>query len=185
MVTSKRVALPAAIARASHRARTAKQTKWDAPVWKHEDEPIPLVQQHGQPYMQREAIEGLASDYLTLPYRSPGLERLLVDMLWRWRALLIRRRDAEETLHSPTSGALPPPAAARPRQLFYRGILEFSNSWGTSVRRRQLARVRRHSSQLDSWCRAHPTRDRDCRLDLAPSICGGIKRPPGIRHAPC
>lgn len=49
--------------------------------WRHDDNPVQLVKQHGPPYMDKNSIQGLASNYLNLPYRVPRLERLLVDML--------------------------------------------------------------------------------------------------------
>jgi hypothetical protein len=49
--------------------------------WRHERDPVALVKAKKQPYINRSSAECAAVEYLNLPYRSAGLERLLVDVL--------------------------------------------------------------------------------------------------------
>ena len=49
--------------------------------WKHERKPKRLIRALNSPDMDRGSIEKAATDYLKLPYRSPALERVLVDVL--------------------------------------------------------------------------------------------------------
>ena len=49
--------------------------------WKHERKPQRLIRALNSPDMDRGSIEKAATDYLKLPYRSPALERVLVDVL--------------------------------------------------------------------------------------------------------
>ncbi len=49
--------------------------------WSHDERAgLKAIKEH-KPYMDREALEQIATDYLELPYRAPMVERLLVDAL--------------------------------------------------------------------------------------------------------
>lgn len=49
--------------------------------WRHADNPAESIKRRQFPYMSRDEIESQAYAYLELPYRVPGLERLLIDIL--------------------------------------------------------------------------------------------------------
>lgn len=49
--------------------------------WRHEKDPISLIATGQAPYMFRDSAEEAATKYLRLPYRSPLVERALVDIL--------------------------------------------------------------------------------------------------------
>lgn len=49
--------------------------------WRHQSRPTLVGNKHTEPYIIRIDVEEAAAEYLALPYRADGLDRLLTDML--------------------------------------------------------------------------------------------------------
>lgn len=68
-------------------ARAVNPSWWNrddrdaALAWHHQSRPILAGKKHAEPYIIRIDVEEAAAEYLALPYRVDGLDRLLADML--------------------------------------------------------------------------------------------------------
>ena len=52
--------------------------------WEKHDHPVDRIKAHNVPWIDRSSPEGVVDDYLTLPYRSRAMDRLLVKFLSPW-----------------------------------------------------------------------------------------------------
>lgn len=82
--------------------------------WRHEKQPLRLVQGQQTPYIHREQLEEAVGKYLKLPFRSEQLDKLLVDVLVATEMYGF----AEAMLNEQTFGLFPARSPLKQRHVF-------------------------------------------------------------------